>query len=155
MKISAYIAFFCALSLLAACEQNTLVDQNMDVPQNEWTYNNPLKLTYHITDTTKAYQLNCKLRLSNDYRYANIFVIANFSHKNKTKATRYQFQLAKADGQWLGKGSGNLYTYLLPLHKNYKFTDTGTYELSIEQNMRDNPLIGISDVGAEVVKITP
>ena len=79
-----------------------------------------------------------------------MFVLATFKDAKKRKRLRYQFKLAKEDGTWLGKGSGDLYTFSFPLLKNHRFADTGKYHIEVEQNMRDNPLVGISDVGIEV-----
>ncbi len=63
---------------------------------------------------------------------------------------RQEFQLAMPDGEWLGNGSGNLFSYQLIYKENYKFASTGKYNLIVEQNMRDNPLKAISDVGIYV-----
>ena len=36
--------------------------------------------------------------------------------------------------------------------KDYSFPDTGIYTFTVEQNMRDNPLKNVVDVGIKVVK---
>jgi gliding motility-associated lipoprotein GldH len=64
--------------------------------------------------------------------------------------TRYEVKLANPDGQWLGQGSGNLYSYQVPILTDYKFPEKGTYSFEIEQNMRDNPLREVTDVGMRV-----
>ena len=68
------------------------------------------------------------------------------------KSTRYEFKLAKKDGEWLGKGSGDIFTFNFPLLTNFRFAKPGKYEIEITQNMRDNPLVGISDIGITVSK---
>lgn len=138
--------------LFSSCNFNTVVDTNQSLESNQWLYTNPAKADFEITDITKSYQVNFKLRINSEYRYSNLFVLATFKDAKKRKRLRYQFKLAKEDGMWLGKGSGDLYTYTFPLLKKYHFADTGKYQIEIEQNMRDNPLMGVSDVGIEVVK---
>ncbi|MBC7758415.1 MAG: gliding motility lipoprotein GldH, partial [Phormidesmis sp. FL-bin-119] len=64
-----------------------------------------------------------------------------------------EFKLALPDGEWLGSGSGNLYSYQIPLKENFKFTLKGKYVIELEQNMRDNPLDHVSDVGVRVEKV--
>lgn len=144
------IVVFCLLFALSSCNFNTVVDTNQSLESNQWLYTNPAKADFEITDIIKPYQINFKLRINSEYRYSNLFVLATFKDAKKRKRLRYQFKLAKEDGTWLGKGSGDLYTFSFPLLKNHRFADTGKYHIEIEQNMRDNPLIGISDVGIEV-----
>ena len=145
-----FIVFFCLMFVCSSCNFNAVVDTNQSVEDNQWLYANAAKAEFEITDVTKPYQVNFKLRINTEYRYSNLFVLATFKDAKGRKRTRYQFKLAKTDGQWLGKGSGDLYTYVFPLLKNHRFADTGKYSVEIEQNMRDNPLLGISDVGIEV-----
>ena len=140
------------VSILWGCHLNTIVDHMVDMQKNEWPYPQVVKANFEITDTAATYQVNLKLRINNEYRYSNLFILAHFSNPEKRKTLRYQFKLANKEGQWLGRGSGNIYAYKIPLKTNIRYSDTGKYSISIEQNMRDNPLAGVSDVGVEVIK---
>jgi gliding motility-associated lipoprotein GldH len=91
------------------------------------------------------------LRHTADYKYSNIFVLIHQIAPGGKKVTqRKEFQLAYPDGEWLGSGAGNLYTYQLPFKEGYKFDAAGTYTFIFEQNMRDNPLREVRDVGMRV-----
>lgn len=149
---SKYLIFVMVLFTLFGCNLNTVVNTNESVSDKKWLYNNVAKSTFKIDDAHANYKVNFKLRINAEYRYANLFVLATLKNDKARKKVRYQFKLAKADGAWLGKGSGDLYTYVLPIFNNYRFTDTGTYHIEVEQNMRDNPLLGVSDIGIEVTK---
>jgi gliding motility-associated lipoprotein GldH len=151
-KTKFILPFLIALLFLAGCSNNNLVDTNTNVPDNSWTYAKSIKTTVEIKNPTQSYRLYFKLRHTTDYRYANLYVVMHLKGNGLNKSTRYQFKLAKNDGEWLGKGSGDLYTYNFPLLTNYRFAKPGKYEIEIEQNMRDNPLIGISDIGITVAK---
>lgn len=144
------LGFF--LIILSSCNFNAVIDTNQSIADKKWVYTNTAKAEFEVTDTLKAHQVNFKLRINTEYRYANLFVLATFKDAKNQKKIRYQFKLAKADGTWLGKGSGDLYSYTFPLLKNHRFADTGKYHIEIEQNMRDNPLIGVSDIGIVVTK---
>ena len=139
----------CILSVgVAGCNTNNLVDTNEEMPQRNWSYVNRIKAIVDIKDHTKPFMLKFKLRHTSDYRYSNIYILMSLSGPGLAKVTRrYEYKLAESDGQWLGTGSGNLYTYTLPLLGNYHFPASGKYTVEIEQNMRDNPLKEISDVG--------
>ncbi|RZK41529.1 MAG: gliding motility lipoprotein GldH [Pedobacter sp.] len=138
--------------MLGSCNDNNLADVNMSIPDNSWLYAKSVKTTVEIEDANANYSLSFKIRNTADYRYSNIFVIMRLKGDSLTKSTRYQFQLAKADGQWLGKGSGDLYSNSFPLLKKLRFPKIGKYEIEIEQNMRENPLLGISDIGLTLTK---
>lgn len=136
--------------LLSGCDTNNIADSNHTMPSRNWSYADKVKMVVDIKDSSKPYNIYFKLRHTADYRYSNIFVLLNVKTAKKKRSRRYEFKLAQADGQWNGSGSGNLYTYTFPLLTNFKFPDSGKYELEIEQNMRDNPLKEISDVGITV-----
>ncbi|ATP58393.1 gliding motility lipoprotein GldH [Pedobacter ginsengisoli] len=136
---------------LSGCDTNTLIDSNMSMPARNWSYPNKVKTLVEITDSSKPYNVYFKLRHTADYRYSNIFVLFHITGGGQKKHTRrYEYRLAQPDGQWNGSGSGNLFTYNLPLLTNYRFPAKGKYLLEVEQNMRDNPLAEISDAGIKV-----
>lgn len=140
------------LFALAGCTPNDTIDVNIAVPDNSWMYAKSLKTRLVIADSTQAYHLSFKVRNTADYRYSNLYVVMRLKGNGLTKTVRYQFKITKPDGQWIGKGSGDLYINTFTLLSNYRFAKAGTYELEIEQNMRDNPLIGISDIGVILAK---
>lgn len=138
--------------LLASCSNNNLIDTNEDMPDNNWAYAKNIKATVDISDINTAYNIRFKLRHTADYRYSNVYVIVKIKGNGLVKSNRYQFKLAKPDGEWIGKGSGDIFTGNFALLTNYRFPKQGQYQIEIEQNMRDNPLTGISDAGITVTK---
>jgi gliding motility-associated lipoprotein GldH len=148
-----------AVLTLAGCsDANAVIDQNTEIVNNNWVYSNKIKATVKIDDATIPYNLYFNLRVTADYKYSNLFVLMHQLNPDKKEHNvRYEFKLANSDGEWLGDGSGNIYTYQIPFRKNYKFPAKGVYQFEIEQNMRDNPLHEVSDVGMRVEKspLTP
>ncbi|MEO8884459.1 MAG: gliding motility lipoprotein GldH [Mucilaginibacter sp.] len=141
-----------AFLLATGCaDPNAVLDQNTLIVNNNWSYANKIANAVTITDETVPYNLYLNLRVTADYKYSNLFVLIRQINPDKKVATvRYEFKLANADGEWLGSGSGNIYSYQVPFVKNYKFPAKGMYRFEIEQNMRDNPLREVSDVGLRV-----
>jgi gliding motility-associated lipoprotein GldH len=140
------------MQLLTGCDTSMEVDTIMEIPKRNWTYVNKVKAAIDVKEVTSRHNIYFKLRHTADYRYSNIYVLFHLKKGGKTLSRRYEYRLAQPDGQWNGSGSGNLYTYKLPLLTNYSFGSAGRYELEIEQNMRDNPLKEISDVGISISK---
>jgi gliding motility-associated lipoprotein GldH len=154
VKLLLATVFIGLFFILPACnEPGTLLDQSNEIVNHTWFYSNKIKTEVKITDNLVPYNIYFNLRHSANYRYSNIFVLVHQTNPaHQTKTIRYEFKLANPDGEWIGNGSGNLYNYRLPLLTNYRFPASGTYSFTIEQNMRDNPLREISDVGLRVEK---
>jgi len=134
------------LACLTGCTTN-IIDTNSEIPERKWTYRNHVSSSFDIADDSKPYNVFFKLRHTSDYRYANIFVLIHFKDGKNTVTKRYQYKLAKNDGEWLGSGSGNIFNYTLPVLTNHRFAHKGKFSIDIEQNMRDNPLTEICDAG--------
>ncbi len=145
-----------AALLLCGChvtDPKMIVDNNVEIGDQNWTYNNRVATDFVITDASLAYNLYLNLRVTPDYKYSNIFVLIHQTGPDKkTSTTRFEFTLADKDGEWYGNGTGNLYSYQIPFKTNYKFPAKGKYHVEIEQNMRDNPLRQVSDAGLRVEK---
>jgi len=150
-RLKIYFSLFTLLWFLASCNNNALIDTFETIPNENWTYVKPIKASLAVSDSTKAYNIYVNFRHNADYRYANIWLRIHVTGPDKKEIVeRQEFQLAMPDGEWLGKGSGNLYSYQLIYKEKYKFGKKGTYQILVEQNMRDNPLTGISDVGIRI-----
>jgi gliding motility-associated lipoprotein GldH len=147
---------FTLLFLSGCTDPNAIIDQDTEIGNNNWSYTNKINYDVPIADEYIPYNLYLNLRVTGNYKYANIFVLIYQTGPDKKQTVlRYEFKLANPDGEWLGNGSGNLYSYQVPFRTNYKFPAKGIYRFSIEQNMRDNPLREVSDVGLRVEKTTP
>lgn len=136
---------------LQGCKETAIVDVNLPIDNRSWSYANKVRIPVIIEDPDKAYNLFFNLRHTAEYKYSNIFVLIHQSATGyETKTERREFKLAYPDGEWLGSGAGNFYSYQLLFREAYKFPAKGTYIIEIEQNMRDNPLPEITDVGLRV-----
>ena len=148
-----FLKLFLIFSTLffTSCTDNALVDTSQEITNRNWSYIGKISIPVKIDDPAKLYNVYMNLRHTADYKYSNIFVLIHEIGPDRKKTTeRKEFKLAYPEGEWLGSGSGNLYSYQLPIKENYKFPAAGTYTFVFEQNMRDNPLREISDVGLRV-----
>ncbi len=141
---------FLLFAFCGCSDPGAVIDNNTALPNKVWAYNNRIGYSFKIDDPNARYNFYINLRVTGDYKYSNMFVL--IPDPVKKNSARYELKLARPDGQWLGKGSGNLYSFRIPFKLNYKFPAAGTYNIRIEQNMRDNPLHEVSDVGLRVEK---
>ena len=140
-------------ALVSCLDNRTIVDKNMELKKRNWSYAEKVRVPLTIEDNTSLYNLQVNLRHTSKYSYSNIFLLVHIiGPDGKKKSERKEFKLALADGEWLGSGSGNLYSHQLLFKENYKFPSKGKYIIELEQNMRDNPLNEITDAGIRVEK---
>lgn len=139
---------------LTSCQDTqTIVDTNIEIAGHNWSYTEKVQVPVMIENAGIAYNLYVNLRLTASYKYSNIFLLIHTTGPDGKKSTeRKEFRLALPDGEWLGSGSGNLYSYQILFKENYRFPVKGKYIIELEQNMRDNPLNSISDAGVRVEK---
>lgn len=137
--------------LVISCTDTAVVDKNVAIAANTWHYDDQPRLTAHITDTGQRYNIYLNLRHTPDYRYSNIFLLVHQSGPGiKDTTERFELRLAAPDGRWLGRSTGSMYAHQELIRQNIHFPDTGLYHFIIEQNMRENPLREVADVGLRV-----
>ncbi|MEC3878027.1 gliding motility lipoprotein GldH [Parapedobacter sp. 10938] len=137
--------------LIVSCTGTAVLDKNIAIADNTWHYDDQPQLTAHITDTVQRYDIYLNLRHTPGYRYSNIFLLVHQSGPSMQDTTeRIELRLAESDGRWLGRSTGSMYAYQQLIKENVHFPDTGLYHFTIEQNMRENPLHEVTDVGIRV-----
>ena len=148
-----FLLFFVLVSFASCKDTQTIADTNTEIAGRNWSYTEKVQVPVVIENETIPYNLYVNLRHSPNYKYSNIFLLIHITGPDGKKTTeRKEFKLALPDGEWLGSGSGNMYSYQLPYKEKYMFPLKGKYVIELEQNMRDNPLHEVSDVGFRVEK---
>ncbi|MDB5005689.1 MAG: gliding motility lipoprotein GldH [Mucilaginibacter sp.] len=157
LKLIYQVTVAITVLFFAGCtDKNAVIDQNTEIANHNWPYIDKFNYPVKIEDEKVPYNLYMNLRVTADYRYSNMFVLISQTGPDKKKTIkRYELKLAGKDGEWLGAGSGNFYTYQLLFLTNYKFPAKGIYTFQLEQNMRDNPLREVANVGLRVEEVTP
>lgn len=146
---------FCSALLLQSCTDDTIVyDQNITLPEEGWHYKNRATFDIDLTDSTTYHNFFINLRITPDYEYSNMYVLLYLkTPTGDSTARRIDLNpLAASDGKWLGKGSGSVINYRIPIFQKFVPKPTGTYHFEIEQNMRTNILNEVINIGMAVEK---
>lgn len=132
-------------------------DVMMNSIDSKWSKKAEQKFKLEITDSQNPKNIIFVVRNNNDYPYSNIRFIVNFKNpKSKTaQVDTLNYILAKPNGEWLGTGFGETKETLFQYKTNYKFPETGTYEIGVTQAMRNDDLLGIEDIGIKVETAKP
>ena len=118
---------------------------------------------FEAPDTTNNYNLFINLRNNNDYKFSNIFLIAELSYPNgKVKTDTLEYAMAHPDGTFLGTGFSDVKESKLWYKGHdepFMFTETGDYSVKLQHAMRENGkekgivnLQGILDIGFRIEK---
>jgi gliding motility-associated lipoprotein GldH len=154
VKISFLFVVLLATVLASCQDQSVIVDTNIELDKHNWSYTEKVRIPLSIESADIPFKLYLNLRHTSDYKYSNIFLLIHITGPDGKKITeRREFKLAQPDGEWLGSGSGNLYSYQILFKEDYKFPLKGKYMIELEQNMRDNPLDHITDAGIRVERV--
>lgn len=156
MKPNTHLFLFIALmtmGLISCKDSVTVADTNFELDRQNWSYTEKIRIPVTIDAVDIPYNIYLNLRHTSNYKYSNIFLLIHIiSPDGKRITERREFKLALPDGEWLGSGSGNMYSYQLLIKDNYRFPVKGKYIFELEQNMRDNPLDHVTDAGIRVEK---
>lgn len=142
------------ISLFSGCSvsENIYYEQFEDVNPQSWKWEDAKKFEFEVTDSSHLYNLFCGLRIDSDYNYSNIWLIYVLRGPDGYMR-KDQFQVVLSDnfGKWKGEGVSNLISYRTPFIKNQQLKK-GKYTLEIFQNMRDESLEHVNNVGLQILK---
>ena len=140
----------CCCLLFSSCTQIQTFEKNTSIPNYKWKSDFAAKGSFAITDTISAYNAYIVLRHTDAYRYNNIWL--NIGIQPPNDSMHYQkidVQLGTDAAGWMGTGMNDIWEIRqLLLSKRFKIA--GTYNFSITQIMRDDPLPAVMSAGLRV-----
>jgi len=140
-------------ALLASCSPDIVLQQNKDIDSSGW-HKDSIIQTEFKPKTDQIYNLYFLIRNNNDYPYSNLFLIAKITDAKHQEIDTLEYEMADAEGKWLGNGIWDLKESKLVFKNNYQFKDSLTKTISLQQADRksgqilgDSILKGINTVG--------
>ena len=135
--------------ILSGCRQVQLYERLQNIQKAEWHNHYVPTFTFDITDTTKLYNVYAVVRHTNAYPYNNLWVKAGIIPPGDTLRTRrFDLKLAASD-KWLGSGMDDIWEHRVELFSGMPLK-AGRYNFTLQQDMRQNPLPEIMQVGIRV-----
>lgn len=143
---------FSVLFFMLACTNRPFYDVYQSIENRQWHRHEKQVFQVHISENSTPYDVWVYLRHTSEYNFANLSFLSHETGPGlKNTSYKHELRLATSDGRWTGKGAGNLYENKFLLKENYIFPDTGTYIFEIEQNMQENPIRNVTDIGLKIV----
>lgn len=152
MSKAYYILIFILMIGLLSCDSNKVFDKYVEVENANWKKENVASFEFFAKDTTAAHNLYINVRNTGTYSYSNLYLFVTMQGPNGglIKDT-VNCILADNRGKWLGNGVGDLWDLRIPYVGGFKFAQSGSYIVKLEQAMRvENGLEGITDIGLRV-----
>lgn len=146
-----------ALSLLSitSCNDGVVMQDVQEIPETGWTKETPVEFVFNMQDTTNLYEVVIDVRNTSSYMYQNLWLFVEAKNpKGEIYSDTIECILADNKGRWVGDGAGSYFSgeYRLPVSfmPQVLFGQPGDYKFSIYQGMREDVLLGLSDIGMRI-----
>ena len=143
-----------AVISLCACDADKIYENNVAIPSEGWRRAELARFEVDIADTVSLCNVYINVRNNSKYKHSVLWLFVDVhSPLGATERDTVKITLADHRGKWLGHGLGSKFDTRLLFRKNIRFPSSGKYVFEYEQATRDEPLIGIDDVGLRIEKV--
>ncbi len=141
----------CTLYLFAGCDESRVYETNTPIKEYSWDSKEVIPFTFEIQDTSIYYNVYINARHTARYSYSNLWLKVTITFPGGKKVNRrFELSLADKNGKWYGNCMGDLCDLQIPFQFNAYFNKRGKYTFEIVQNMRQNPLHEIMEIGLRI-----
>jgi gliding motility-associated lipoprotein GldH len=147
------LAAYCVIS---ACTWTAGVfEKNLDFKDHAWPSLLKPEISFDITDTVSLYNIYIVIRHTDAYHFNNMYVRLTVKEPGETpgKTGDYDLQLATNGKGWIGTAMDDIYDARLLIQPETKFKKAGTYQIALEQLMREDPLKDVLSAGLRVERV--
>jgi gliding motility-associated lipoprotein GldH len=136
-----------------SCNKDVIYRKCINLPDNIWDIKNPLNFNVPVSDTLNNYNIYITLRNTDNYDFNNLYLFIDIVSPSKiSERDTMECILANSNGQWLGRGLGDIWDNKILFKQNVKFRKPGLYKFTITQAMRVDSLPMIMDAGLSIEK---
>lgn len=155
-QLSRFTTLLIALTVfIVSCTTVDLYERSVSIPGHSWKNSYRPSFSFDIKDTSSPYQFYLILRHNEKYKYNNIYINLYIQPPGRDSLQRIQLPLTLATNEgWLGSGMDDIYEHRIPLGEKQTLK-AGTYQFTVEQIMREDPLDHVFNVGLRIEKKQP
>jgi gliding motility-associated lipoprotein GldH len=147
------IAYISLCLFLGACNESVLFQEEKEIANSIWTYQDTVNIEFNIADTSKLYNMYLTMEHQDTFATQNIYLKLYTLFPNGKRMSRIRsFDLFDIKGEPTGKCSGHQCEAKLLLQENAYFNQTGKHVLTLAQNTRQDALGNIRKVGLLIEK---
>jgi len=155
---SAILLLIPVIFFFSACTEINLYEKHAAIPAHEWQTDYKPQFTFEIKDTTAVYDVMLILRHTEKYGYNNIWLKLTIQPPNdSSKTIRIEKTLATNKDGWLATAMDDIYDHRISINNelaenNVSFKTPGEYTFTLQQDMREDPLLHVMNAGLRVEK---
>ena len=147
------LVFVLSVFLIMACDKNRIYDQYLPIEKTGWDKDSLLVFDFPVSDTMQNHNLYINVRNDIKYKYSNLWLFLTIDEPGGTELTdTFEITLADPSGKWLGEGFGGIKTRQAIFKRDIYFPASGDYAIRVQHGMRENILMGITDIGVRLEK---
>ncbi len=132
-------------------------EKDVTLPGQQWesSYKPTFSFDIRDQDTANRYDVYLVLRHTDAYEFNNIWIRGQVKLPGDTAihSERYDMPLGNNEKGWLGSGMDDIWEQRVWIQHSTKFARPGSYSITLEQLMREDPLKHVLNVGVRVEKV--
>ncbi len=150
------ILFSVLLIFNFSCKQIAVFEKNTPIPNYKWQNNFNATGQLTIADTSSFYNVYIVLRHTDAYKYNNIWLNVNVYCTTDTIVNqKLDISLATDATGWEGIAMNDIWEVRKKITAApFKFSKKDSYQYSLTQLMRDNPLLNVLSAGIRIEKVS-
>lgn len=158
MKNFSRLMILLLISVLGSCSDKLVYSEYRATTNGTWSKNDQKEFNISEMDSVAPHDIYIMVRNDHTFPFSNLFLIAELSTPDdQVFRDTLEYEMARPDGTWLGKGAGSILENKLWYKENVVFSNPGVYKLQLSHAMRENGKVegidnlkGITDVGIEI-----
>ena len=135
-----------------SCASHGTLEQTHAIPGHAWSSDNVPEYSFEITDTTSMHRLFFVIRHTDAYEFNNIWLVAESMSPGDTAFTSQRFDLPLTRGdRWSGSAMDDIREHRILMYREpVRFRRSGRYRVRLHQQMRQDPLMHVMNVGLRI-----
>jgi len=140
---------------LVACNENRLINQYENIPMFNWEKGYDLSYSLNIEDAAAKYKIMIGLRHISDISFGEILVHLKMTTPSGEEIEMpYILEIREKDtGDLKGSAMGDITDIEIPVEKSFTFPEAGQYLFEISQQMGQDAVAGVMEVGLVIDKL--
>lgn len=143
------------LIIMVACDSGAVYKSYIEIPDGEWFIEEQKSFEFEIADNTKPLKVFYLVRNAVQYPFYNLYLKTSLQDSTGKELKGGMEELIlfnQKTGKPKGDGLGDLFDQRVgaSILENFPFPYNGKYTLTIQHNMRPDPLVGLLGIGVEI-----
>lgn len=155
-NISLSILLISLSFFVKSCQTIDVFEKTVEIPDFKWSSTFQPTIQFEIKDTSSYYHIYSVIRHMDAYKFKNLWLNIQYQipGEDSVRNTKVELILGDDEKGWLGSGMDDIFEQRILIDpKPVKFAQAGTYQFTITQIMREDPLEYIMNAGIRVEKI--